>query len=111
MSGVGVDMSASSDLHPRQMLRVLGQPHTGEALIAAAAGLTKSAKCSFSWSRKRYDARRRTHNFIRSRKYPVSTPNLARVARGGGCGGRLPHYFFFCLQNVFFFLFSTLISV
>lgn len=37
----------------QQVLRVLGQPHIGEALIAAAAGLPKSAKCSFSWSRKR----------------------------------------------------------
>lgn len=102
MAGGGVDIFASSDLHPRQMLRVLGQPHTGEALIAAAAGLTKSAKCSFSWSRKRYEARRRSHHLIRPRKCPVSTPNLARVARGG-VGDASPPTFFFVRKTCCFF--------
>jgi len=37
----------------QQKLRILGQPHLGEALIAAAAGLPKSSKVSFAWSRKR----------------------------------------------------------
>jgi len=34
-------------------VKVLGQPQLGEALIAAAAGLPRNAKCSFAWSRRR----------------------------------------------------------
>lgn len=76
----GVDAVASRGHHAQQVLRVLGQPHVGEALIAAAAGLTKSAKCSFSWSRKRYDAPPQALTFVRLRKCqsrPVTDSRLA----------------------------------
>jgi len=40
--------------HARVTIRVLGHPLVGETLIASPVGLTKSAECTFFWSRKRY---------------------------------------------------------
>jgi len=65
------------------VLRVLGHPHVGEALIAAAAGLPKNTKCSFAWSRRRYDAQRHARPSYQPWTCQ-SPPRLARAPRRAG---------------------------